>query len=324
MKRLLLGAVALIGAAVWTGGAEAAEKASLRLNWLIYGFDAPFYLGVASGTYTKHGIDLTIGEGQGSGRTVQIVAAGSDTFGLADGSSIISGVAKEVPVRAVMGVMNQSPYAIIVRKDSGIASIKELAGKTIAATTGEAGLLILPAVLKAAGLADDAVSTLRVDGASKLVAVLEKHAVGMLGGVENQALILESRGLPVTSLMYADVGLNTQGLAIVAGEDTIKSNPDLVRRFIAATREAYEAGEKNPEAAIQAAMAARPQMDHDLSLAQLNAGLKLLRSPHGPKQPLGWMSAEDWTETLRLMKQYQDLKTDLPAETFWTNAYLPQ
>jgi len=324
MRHPLPGAAALLGAALWATAAMAADKASLRLNWLVYGFDAPFYLGVESGAYARHGIDLTIGEGQGSGRTVQIVAAGSDTFGLADGSSIISGVAKEVPVRAVMGIMNRSPYAIIVRKDSGVTAIRDLAGKTLAATTGEAGLLILPAVLKAAGLPDGAVPILRVDGASKLVAVLENHAVGLLGGAENQSLILQSKGLEVTSLLYSDVGLNTQGLAIVAGTDTIKDHPDLVRRFILATREAFEAGEKDPEAAIAAAMRARPQMEHDLSLAQLKAGQQLLRSPHGMNQKFGWMAAEDWAETLRLMKQYQDLQTDLPAETFWTNAYLPQ
>jgi NitT/TauT family transport system substrate-binding protein len=65
-------------------------------------------------------------------------------------------------------------------------------------------------------------------------------------------------------------------------------------------------------------------MDHDLSLAQLKAGMTLMTSPHGAEQPIGWMAAQDWAETLQLMKEYQDLKTDLPPTAFWTDAYLPK
>lgn len=41
--------------------ASAQEKATLRLNWLIYGFHSPFYLGVERGYYKAEGIDLEIG-----------------------------------------------------------------------------------------------------------------------------------------------------------------------------------------------------------------------------------------------------------------------
>ncbi|MBV9735324.1 MAG: ABC transporter substrate-binding protein [Acidisphaera sp.] len=307
-----------------SGRAMAEDQATLRLNWLIYGFHTPFYLGVERGLYRQNGIDLTIGEGQGSGRAVQTVAAGSDTFGLSDGSSIIAGAAKGAPVVAIMGIMNRSPYAVIVRRDSGITDIKGLAGKTIAATTGEAGLVIFPALLHANGMAPDAVRFLRVDGAAKLVAVLENRATGLLGGLENQSLILPQKGLAVTTLPYSDFGVNTIGLAIQTTRDTLSRNPDLARRFIRATRAAFEAAEKDPEASIQAGMKVKPDMDHDLSLAQLKAGLTLLRSPRGADKPIGWMAPQDWADTLQLMKQYQDLQTDQPPTAFWTDDYLPK
>ncbi|MBS0562403.1 MAG: ABC transporter substrate-binding protein, partial [Proteobacteria bacterium] len=304
--------------------ARADDTATLRLNWLIYGFHTPFYLGVEKGIYRKHGIDLTVAEGAGSGRAVQTVATGSDTFGLADGGSIIAGASKGAPVQAVMGIMDTSPYAVIVRADSGITDAKGLAGKTIAATTGEAGLNIFPAILKRNNMPDDAVKFLRVDGAAKLVAILENRAVGILGGLENQALILPQRGLKVTTLSYASMGVNTMGLAIIATKDTIAKNADMVRRFNAATREAFEAAIADPEAAIAAGRKAKPDMDHDLALAQLKAGLTLVKSPRGKDKPVGWMSPDDWSDTLALMKQYQDLKTDLPATAFWTDGLLPQ
>jgi NitT/TauT family transport system substrate-binding protein len=314
----LLGLAVAIG---FAASASADDHVTFRLNWLAYGFHAPFYFGAAKGIYHQHGIDIEIGEGQGSGRAVQAVAAGSDMFGLADGTAIISGAAHGAPVQAVMGIMDRSPNGVIVRKDSGITSIQGLKGQTIAATTGEAGLVVFPAVLRSQHLPDDWVRVLRVDGATKLVAVLEKQAVGLLGGVENQALILEQRGLPVTTLLYTDAGVNSIGLAIFTTADREKNNPDLVKRFVAATRASYELAAQQPEEAIKALLAARPTLEHDLSLAQLRAGMTLVKSSYGKDKPIGWMAQQDWEDTLSLMKQYQGLETNLPASSFWTDAF---
>ncbi len=319
MKRLLLAALLALVA----GAAQAEDKVSLRLNWLTYGFHMPFQLGVGRGIYKRHGIDLTIGDGQGSGRAVQVVAAGSDTFGLSDGASIIAGATKGAPVVAVMGIMNRSPYAVIARADSGVTDFKGLAGKTVAATTGEAGLVIFPALLSANKMPPDAVRFLRIDGAAKLVSVLENRVPAMLGDLENQALILEQKNLKVVTLGYADNGVNTEGLAIHTTRDTLRDKPDMVRRFILATRESFEAAEADPAATVAAGLKAKPDLDRDLSMRQSQAGLKLVRSPAGADKPIGWMAAEDWNQTLALMKQYQELTTDLPASSFWTNDYLP-
>lgn len=322
MKRLMgiLAGLAILASVP----AAAQEKATLRLNWLIYGFHTPFYLGVERGYYKAEGIDLEIGEGQGSGRAVQIIAAKGDTFGLSDGASIINGVTKGAPIKAVMGIMNTTPFAIIARADSGIKSMKDFEGKTIAATTGEAGLTILPALLKNAKLDPAKINFLRVDGPTKIVAVLEKRAEALLGGSENQPFILEQRGVQSIVFNYADHGVNTMGLAIHVHADTLKDKPKMVEGFIRATRKAFEAAEKDPAAAIAAGLKVKPDMDKDMALKQLQAGLKLVRSKAAPNAPIGTMAQADWTMTLDLMKEFQDLKTEMTASNFFTNDLLPK
>lgn len=322
MKRLfgLLAGAALIASTP----AFAQEKATLRLNWLMYGFHTPFHLGVERGYYKAEGIDLEIGEGQGSARAVQITAAKGDTFGLSDGASIINGVTKGAPIKAVMGIMNTTPFAIIARADSGIKTIKDFEGKTIAATTGEAGLTILPALLKNAKLDPAKINFLRVDGPTKMVSVLEKRAEALLGGSENQPFILEQRGVASVVFNYADYGTNTMGLAIHVHADTLKDKPRMVEGFIRATRKAFEAAEKSPEAAIAAGVKVKPDMDKAMALKQLQAGLKLVRSKAAPTAAIGFMPAADWQMTLDLMKEFQDLKTDMPASAFFTNDLQPK
>ena len=111
MTRFLM--AALISTAVlFSGVVSAQDKVQFRLNWILYGFHTPFYLGLERGFYKAEGIDLTIGEGQGSGRAVQTVGAKGDTFGLSDGGSVIGGASKGAPIRSVMAITNSSSNSL--------------------------------------------------------------------------------------------------------------------------------------------------------------------------------------------------------------------
>src|SRR5262245_12936026 len=73
--RLVTASAALAAALCAAGGASAQDKVTFRLNWIMYGFHTPFYLGLERGYYREEGIALEIGEGQGSVRSAQTVGA---------------------------------------------------------------------------------------------------------------------------------------------------------------------------------------------------------------------------------------------------------
>lgn len=302
--------------------AKAEDSATLRLNFQLSGVHSIFFYGVDRGFYRDNGIELTIGEGQGSARTVQAVATGGDMFGIADGGSVIAGAAQGAPVRSVLGLLNTSPYAISFRADSGVETIKDAEGKTIAASAGEASLALLPAIWQQNGVDASRVKILNVDGPGKIIAVMQERAEGTLAGLENQVVLLENRGMKQKVFSFAELGANTQGLTVVANTRTIEESPDLVRRFAAATLRSIEAARENPDAAVAAAVAARPTGDAALLRRQLDVSLKLLASPSEPSAPLGQMAAADWRRTLDLMKQYQDVRTEMSADAFYTNDFL--
>jgi NitT/TauT family transport system substrate-binding protein len=324
MKRsmAMTGAALLAATLLAAVPARAEDKVQFRLNWILYGFHTPFYLGLERGYYKEEGIDLTIGEGQGSVRAVQTVGAKGDTFGLSDGGSVIAAVAKGAPVKSVMAITNSSPYGIAVRNDAGIKTLKDLEGKTIASAPGEAGLALLPALLKRNGVDADKVKILRVEGAGKMVAIAEKRVEAIESGLDNQSLTLAAQGLAITDFGYAAHGVNTVGLTIHTNRDTLASNPDLVRRFVKATTRSFEAAIKDPEASIKAGQKVKPDMETALSLAQLKVGIALMKSPASKDLPIGQFAAQDWTDTVALMKTYQDLQTDMKPEEFYTNDFV--
>src|SRR5438067_9889305 len=116
---------------------RAQEAVSLRLNWYMGGLHVPFYYGKERGFYKEEGIDLTINEGRGSANTVQVVAAGSDTFGLADSSSVVATAVKGAEIKSVMSLLNSTGFSVVSLALVGIRTPKDLEGKKFAVSSGD-------------------------------------------------------------------------------------------------------------------------------------------------------------------------------------------
>ncbi len=324
-RRTLFGLVAgLFSLALFQGTpAHAADEVSLRLNWYLVGFHAPIYLGVERGYFDDEGIDLTINEGRGSGVSTQVIGAKSDTFGIADAGTMILAASKGIPIKAVMSPMNISPFGVVSRADANINTPKDLEGKKLAVTAGDSLTQLFPAVVKANDLDADAIEMVFVDPAAKVVSVLEKKADALLGSGDAQYFQIEEKGVDAAVMNFADIGVNTVGLSVIAHEETIEDQPDLIRRFVSAMRKSYEAALEDPDAAIEAAAKIKPDINKDVLKGQLLVDLDLLQSPASEGQGLGYGAAEDWQRTVDLLKEYRGLETDRPASDFYTNEFLP-
>lgn len=307
--------------AIAAAPALAADAVSLRLNWYLGGLHVPFYYGKEKGYYAAEGIDLTINEGRGSANTVQVVAAGSDTFGLADSSSVIATAARGADIKSVMSLLNSTGYAVVSLAETGIRMPKDLEGKRLAVSPGDPLGQLFQALAAVNKLDMSKISMVQVDPAAKVVAVLEKRADGLLGGADDQYFLIKQRGLQPAALRYADYGANIVGMTIVTRTELIKSKPDLVRRFVRATIRSWEEAKKNPGAAVDAALKVKPDLNRQSTLDQLRVDIELLDSPNS-KGRIGWGAQADWDQTIDLLKKYRDLKTDQPWTAFHTNEFV--
>jgi NitT/TauT family transport system substrate-binding protein len=323
MRKLSLVIGAALAAAL-AASAAAQDKASLRLNWYLGGLHAPFYLGKEKGFYTAEKIDLEIQEGRGSPNTVQIVAAGSATFGMADAGSLMLLRSKGAEVQAVMSLLNTSGFGVISLASTGIKSPKDLEGKTLAITAGDALTQLFPAMAKANKLDMSKIKLLQVDPPTKVVAVLEKRAHALLGGIDDQYFLIEAKGQKPAALRFADHGANTVGITVLAGAATIKDKGDLVRRFVRASVKSWEEARKNPDAAIDAALKTKPDLNRDSTKKQLMADIALLESPGTKGKGIGYGAESEWKATMDLLKQYRGLETKEAPGAFYTNAFLPK
>ena len=301
--------------------AFAQDAVSLRLNWQLLGFHAPFYLGVERGFYREAGINLTINEGRGGAVTAQAVGAKSDQFGIVDGGTTIVSAVRGVPIRTVMSLMNSGIFAVVARADANIRTAKDLEGKAIAVTAGDALTQLWPAVVKANKLDSSKIRLVNVDPAGKVIATLEKRTDALLGSIDAQSFQIEAKGVKTSMLSYDDLGVRLVGLTVVTHEDTIKGNPDLIRRFVLATRKSFEAAIADPQAAVRAAVKVKPELDPNSVLLQMQASLSKFSSPSTAGLPIGVGAEADWKSTLDLLNEFQGIKTDRPAASFFTNNF---
>ncbi len=303
--------------------AQAQDNVSLRLNWYLGGLHVPFYYGVDRGFYRQEGINLTINEGRGSANTVQVVGAGTDTFGLADSSSIINLISKGGEIKSVMNILSSTGFSVVSAASAGIRTPKDIEGKTLAVSPGDPIRGLLEAVAAHNKVDISKVRFVQVDPAAKVVTVLEKRADGLLGGADDQFFLLKYRGVEPHALRFADHGANIVGMAIFTGNNTIKSNPDLVRRFVRATKRAWEEARKNPDAAVDVAMKVKPDLNRQSTKDQMLVDFELMDSVN-VKGQIGFGHEKDWSQTIDLLKRYRGLETQLNWTAFHTNEFLPR
>jgi NitT/TauT family transport system substrate-binding protein len=313
-----------LGLMLGAAGARAADEASLLLNWYLGGLHTPFYLGLERGYYADEGIDLTINEGRGSARAVQVIAAKGDTFGMSDAGSLMLGAAQGAPIKAVMSLLNTSGFGIISLAKTGITSVKDLEGKTLAVSPGDALTQLFPAVVAANELDGDAIELVFMDPPAKPVAVMEKRTDALLGGIDDQYFLIEAQGHEPASLRFADLGVNTVGITVHTHEDVLAENPDLVRRFVKASVRSWQAALDDPEAAVEAALKVKPDLNRESTLKQLQVDLDLLFSPNTEGRGIGYGAEADWQHTKELLAEYRELETDREASSFYTNEFLPE
>jgi NitT/TauT family transport system substrate-binding protein len=302
--------------------AQARDNVSLRLNWYLGGLHVPFYYGREIGAYRDQRIELTINEGRGSANTVQVLAAGSDTFGMADSSSVIGLAARGAEIRSVMSLLNSTGFAVISLAATGIRTPKDLEGKSLAVSPGDPLGQLFRALAAHNRLDMSKIRFVQVDPAAKVATVLERRADALLGGADDQYFLIKYQGHQPAALRYADHGANIVGMTIAAQIATIRNQSDMVRRFVRASATAWEESRKNPQAAVAAALKVKPDLNPQSTMDQMMVDFELLDSANS-RGRIGWGAQADWEQTIELLKQYRELQTTQPWTHFHTNEFLP-
>lgn len=303
------------------------DKVTLRLNWSFYGIHAAFIYGKELGLYEAQNIDLAIKQGNGSGNAVKLVANKDSTFAYGSNGALISNATGGAPVIAVASIDAMGTDAVLCRPDSGITKFEDLKGKQIMTTAGAGVNNYFPVALQSAGMTIDDVQLTNVAESALVSSYLQNLAPCILAGIDDKpAQIEQEGGDPPVIFNYANYGVAQPGYVLVAHKDMIAENPDLVSRFVKASLDSVQACLDDREACTKALVDYNSQLADTETMVrkQLDVSLDIVFSPNNTDKVLGLNVPADWTNVLELQKTYLELQTDMAAEDFYTNDFLPK
>lgn len=301
------------------------DYVTIRTNWLFSGIHAWLFYGREQGYFREQGIELDIREGNGSGNVVRAVINKGDDFALVSiGNPIISTV-QGAPLKLIYTWIGAFNWGYMCRPESGITAPKDLEGKIIVSSPGNAGLNYHPIYLEMAGLDPAQMQPLTlVDAGAMVSTVLSGKADCELGGYADHLPLWAKEGKEAVLLRLEDVGTWGPSTAAITHQDMINSNPDLVRRMVSALFKSQAECGKNPEACVDALLAAHPSKDKTGELMALELTLP---DWIGPNQGcVGQIIEENWQAALDLLKGTPDsaIKDDTRAVgEFYDASFIP-
>jgi NitT/TauT family transport system substrate-binding protein len=321
INRTLAYAVGTACLAISTLVTAADTPVVFQLNWMAGGPNAGFAAALVEGYYKDAGLDVTIVQGNGSGNTAQLVANGRAQLAYADAVAVSQLVAKGAPMKIVATVYQSNPNAVMSLKKTGIKSVADLKGKKVGVPSGSSQTTMLPLLLKSNNLKESDVNMIDMPVASMVPALLQGQVDAVLGSIDSYQIQAEAQGAQLDVYRFADHGVPTVSTSIFASNDYLKSNPDVVKKFIAASLKGWAFAIDNPAKAIKDLKQVFPEMNEKLATAELAAITPLFCS--GGAKYIG--KAEDalWTKSQDLLAEVKLLPAGQDPKSYYTNDYLP-
>lgn len=312
---------ALAAAALVAFGAHAQTPITFQLNWVAGGANAGFAAAVAEGFYKDAGLDVKVVEGNGSGNTAQLVANGRSELAYADAVAVSQLIAKGAPMKIVSTVYQSNPNAVLALKKSNIKSIKDLTGKKVGVPSGSSQTTMLPLFLKANGLKESDVNLINMPPTSMVPSLLQGQVDAILGSIDAYQIQLEAQGAQLDIYRFADYGVPTVSTSIFASNAYLKDNPEVVKKFIAASLKGWSFALDNPDKTVKDIKTVFPNVNEKLAASELSAIGPLFCS--GGAKYLG--KAEDalWVKTQELLSEVKLLPAGQDPKGYYTNDYLP-
>lgn len=321
---------ALAGAILLATPVAAQTEINFALDWRFEGPSAPYFLAIDNGHFADAGLSVEVTAGQGSLDALPKVASGAFPLGFADINSLVRFLDQNpgAPVTAVMMIYDVPPFAIVGRVSQGISGIEDLEGSILGAPPPDGAWAQFPILAEVNGID---VSTITVEpvGFPTREPMLAEGAVDSVTGFNfSSYLSLARLGIPeddITTIMYADHGVELYGNAIVVNTDFAAENPEIVTAFLAAVAQGVADAIADPAAAAAAVIARNPAGDAELEQRRLELAIDgNILTPWVMEHGLGNIDADRFARSLEQLRLTYEFTAEPDAALYFTDAYLPE
>jgi ABC-type nitrate/sulfonate/bicarbonate transport system substrate-binding protein len=270
-----------------------ARSVTLQLNWFHEAEFVGYYVADAEGLYADAGLDVAIIEGGPGDPAIDHVVAGDVDFAVSSFGEQRDALAEGRPTVAVMTAFQIPPLVIFSLAESRIERPTDLAGKKVGVTT-DYWRAVLDETLKASGVRSSSVKTIEVKP-EDLQELYDHEVDAWLGYAQDEPIRAEVAGHDVRDIFPADYGVGGYEGLVLANQKTVAGEPDLVRRFVAASQQGWQYAVEHPDEAARILVKWAPDQSLEFQLLAVEAVSPLVDTP---QVPIGWIDAARWRKLM--------------------------
>jgi len=307
---------------------ESAEPraATIRLDFIIGGKHAPWYVALEKGFYAKRGLNATIQASTGSADTVRTIGSGGADFGFADIGTTIVAKSRRTPVQ-IVGQFGYVPATILWRDEGVIKGIQDLAGKSWAISPGQAQWYLMPAYCRINKIDFKAIKIQETAAPIQPAALATKKADFIVMYRASNDEIAEQAatkvGVKLSRIFMKDTGLDIYGTGLIAKDEDVKKRPDFVRAYVEATLEGLRYARDNQEESLKILLKHKPELEPALTTLQLkNALTEVFLPPESANVAIGYMKPEIMEKTVQVVNDYFDVGRKVVSKEVYSNQFV--
>ena len=195
----------------------------------------------------EQGKDVEWVQSAGSNKANEALRSGAIDVGSTAGSAALLARSNGSPIQVIDLYSQPEWSALVTRTDTGISSVKDLAGKKVAVTKGTDPYFFLLQALEEAGVSPDEVTIEQLQHADGRTA-LNQGTVDAWSGLD--PIMASAEIEDGNTLFYRNVDFNTYGF-LNATEDFIESDPEAAQTIVDVYEYARDWALANEEEAVQ-------------------------------------------------------------------------
>src|SRR5215467_2376393 len=233
MRSRILALFVFVTALVLATNHAFGQLTSVKIGHNAFTDETVFYLGRDVGIFKKHGIHLELIYIPGGSVAMQALLGKSLDLSLAGGTQLVYAQLKGADLRMIGGLNNRLPYVLMARE--GITSAEQLRGKKIGISRfGSNTDFVVKLAATQLGLNPKRdIQVIQVGGQETRMVAMKTGAIDAT--VFGPELVLVGRKLGFNTLLdFVAKGIEYQHAGVTARTDYLKSQADVMRRFMRA------------------------------------------------------------------------------------------
>jgi NitT/TauT family transport system substrate-binding protein len=249
------GAAGAITMPVIARAQDAPHKVRFAVDWVWQGNHSIWTYAQDLGLYAAERIDPQLSRGYGSADNLTKLAGGALDIALVD-PNLLAKFNRDNPNAQAIDtcvVYDAAPSSVIFLRSSGIKTLKDLEGRSLAISEGDATWPLFQVLCKINNVDISKIETLNVSGQLRDSMVIQKRVDASLGFFATAVLNIAAAGVPpgdIDYLQFSKNGLSLYSLSLVCRKDYAEVTPEAVAGFVRGTIKGVKAMLADKKAAI--------------------------------------------------------------------------